>query len=494
MVSRTCTIVERHTRLPLSQTCDNESLGKVGEVGVYNKSGRGKAGRMRRLVLILMVVAVMAPGAYADVSITVYNQNLGLVTDTRSFDLSGGMQSMTMTGVAAQIVPTSVRIDFPGSNVDIYEQNYHYDLVNTGAILQRYLDRNIRLVLKEDRVFEGTLLSAGPMYVLQTTDGLQLINAGEVIQVDLAELPDGFYTRPTLEWLVGTRNRGSANAEVSYLTNGINWHAEYVAHLNEDDTKLDLSGWASIDNQTGATYKDAKLKLIAGDIHRAPRGRGPIAMDAGVMEMSAMGAPKAGFDERSFFEYHLYDLPRRTTVANKEVKQIALFEPSTASVVKKYKYRPYKDQKKVAVVVELMNSEENGLGIPLPKGLVRLTKSDIDGSSQLLGEDRIDHTPKDEELTFEVGNAFDLTAEMTTLDQRRISRTVSESDVQIKLRNHKTEAVEIVVEQKAYRWSNWRIIQASSEYEKVDADTFRFVIEVEPDGEAVVTYTLRTGV
>lgn len=448
---------------------------------------------MGRLVLILFTVAIFCGSAAADVAVTVYNQNLGLVTDTRTFDLQGGMESVTMTGVASQIVPTSVRITFPTSAVELYEQNYHYDLVNTGAILNRYLDKKIRLMLKEDRVVEGTLLSVGPMYVLQTANGLQLVSSDEVIRVDLAELPKGFFTRPTLEWLVAAQRKGPVQADVSYLTNGINWHAEYVAHLNADDTKIDLSGWASIDNQSGATYEDAKLKLIAGDIHRAPKGRGimPMAEDASLM---GVAAPRAGFEERTFFEYHLYDLPRRTTVANKETKQIALFEPAAASVVKKYMYRPYMDQKKIAVVVELKNSKENGLGIPLPKGLVRLTKSDIDGSSQLLGEDQIDHTPKDEELNLEVGNAFDLTPEFTTIDQRRISRTVSETDVQIKLRNHKEEKVEIVIEQKAYRWSNWQITKASDEYEKVDADTFRFVIEVEPDGEAVVTYTLRTGV
>jgi len=447
---------------------------------------------MWRPLLILLIVLVGAGSAGAEVAVTVYNQNLGLVTDTRTFELQPGMQSLKVTDVASKMEPTSVRINFPNTAVEIYEQNYHYDLVNTSAIMNRYLDKTIRLVAKGDRVFEGTLLSTGAMYVLGTDAGLQLVNPEEVLEVDLKEMPEGFFTRPTLEWLVGASRGGQAEAELSYLTNGINWHAEYIAHLNADDTKIDLSGWASIDNQSGATYKDAKLKLIAGDIHRPQQAR-PM-MGLRMDEAYATAVPKAGFEERTFFEYHLYDLPRRTTVSDKETKQIALFEPATASVTKKYMFRPYRDQNKVAVVVELQNTKENGLGIPLPKGLVRLTKADIDGSSQLLGEDNIDHTPKDEELTFEVGNAFDLTPEFAIKDRRAISRTVTESDVEIKLRNHKSEKVTIIVEQKAWRWSNWKITASSAPYEKVDADTFRFNIDIQPNAEAVLTYTIRTGV
>lgn len=445
-----------------------------------------------RCALTAVMAMALAGSASGDVSLTVYNQNLGLVTEARAFALQEGMHSVTMTDVAAQIEPTSVRITFAAPDIEVYEQNYHYDLVNTQAILNRYLDKPVRLAGKAGDVYEGTLLSAaGGMYVLQTGAGLKMINASEVVQVDLERLPDGFYTRPTLEWLVGASRPGDREAEISYLTRGIRWHAEYVAHLNADDTRVDLSGWASIDNQSGATYRDASLKLIAGDIHRAPeRGRD---LFTGAVALEYAAAPKAGFEERAFFEYHLYDLPRRTTVADKETKQIALFEPATASVLKKYKYRPYRDQAKVAVVVELENREANGLGMPLPAGLVRLTKSDIDGSEQLLGEDRIDHTPRDEDLSLEVGNAFDLTAEYRQTDRRAITRRVSESDFEIKLRNHKTEAVEIEVEQKASRWTPWQLTQSSHPFEKIDADTFVFKIRVPVDLEVVLTYTLRTG-
>ena len=204
-------------------------------------------------------------------------------------------------------------------------------------------------------------------------------------------------------------------------------------------------------------------------------------------------APKAGFEERSFFEYHLYDLPRRTTVADKETKQIALFEPTSASVLKKFMYRPYMNQKKIAVVVEFENTKRNGLGMAMPKGLVRLTKNDIDGTSQLLGEDRIDHTPRDERISLEVGNAFDIVPEFRVMDRRQISRTVQEQDVEITLRNHKDSEVEVVVEQKASRYNAWRITNSSWPYEKMDAETFTFKLKVPSDGEVVFTYTIRTG-
>jgi hypothetical protein len=439
-----------------------------------------------------LLVVTWAQLAYADVSVTVYNQNLGLVTETRSFDLATGMQHLTMTDVAAGMVPTSVRIGFSGHDVDLYEQNYHYDLVNNQAILQRYIDHPVRLVGKEDRVYEGVLLSASGTYVLQTDQGLKLVSPSEVQHIDLERLPEGFYTRPTLDWLVGTDRGGAVDAEVSYLTNGIGWHAEYVAQLNEDDTRLELSGWASIDNQSGATYRDARLKLIAGDIHRPPVPR-PEMFSEGVVMAQAMPRASAGFDERSFFEYHLYDLPRRTTIANRETKQIALFDPAGAGVTKKYKYLPYKKADKISVVVEFENSEANGLGMPLPAGLVRVTKADIDGSKQLLGEDRIDHTPKDEDITLDVGDAFDLVPELSIVDRRKISKYVSESDVKITLRNHKEEAVTIEVEQKASRWQTWRLTAASHAYDRMDAETFRFSPEVPADGEVEITYTIRTG-
>jgi hypothetical protein len=438
------------------------------------------------------MAVLWASSALADVAVTVYNQNLGLITDHRRFALISGPQFIRLTDVAAQVDPTSVRIRFPSAEVELYEQNYHYDLVNTQAILNRYLDETIRLVTKDGQLYEGTLLSTGSMYVLRTGDEIRLVNPGEVLQVDLARLPAGFFTRPTLEWLVGTNRADSVDAEVSYLTGGMNWHADYVAHLNVDDSRVQLSGWASIDNQSGATYTDAKLKLIAGDIHRAAQpGIYPMARTEETYAKAAV--PQAGFEERSFFEYHLYDLPRPTTVADKETKQIALFEPAEAGVDKKYMYRPYKDQAKVAVVVEFENSKANGLGIALPEGRVRITKADRDGTTQLLGEDRIDHTPKDEKLELEVGNAFDLTPEFTVTDRRQITRTVTESDVEIKLRNHKSERVKIQVEQKAYSWTEWEILRSSLPYTKIDADTFGFDIDVPVDGETVLTYTIRTG-
>jgi hypothetical protein len=429
--------------------------------------------------------------ARAEVAVTVYNQNLGLVSEQRTFELKSGMQHLSVTDVAALMVPTSVRISFPGSQVEVHEQNYHYDLVNTQAILQRYLDLPVRLVGKEGAVYEGTLLSSIGSYVLSTPAGLQLFDPGEITRVDLAELPSGFCTRPTLDWLVGTDRPGRVDASLSYLTNGIGWQAEYVAHLNADDSKIDLSGWASIDNQSGATYTDAKLKLIAGDIHRPPA---PV-FDYMTTASAEEAAPrmKAGFEERSFFEYHLYDLPRRTTLAQRESKQIALFEPAVAAVTKKYLYRSWKVPNKIAVVVDFKNSQTNGLGVPLPAGLVRITKSDVDGSSQLLGEDRIDHTPKDENLTLEVGNAFDLVPEHATVDRRRVSQYVTDSDVKITLRNHKSEKVTVEVEEKASGWRTWSITASSQPYERKDAETFTFKAEIPADGEIEITYTLRTG-
>jgi hypothetical protein len=445
-----------------------------------------------RIIGCTVAILSLCGSTQAEVSVTVYKQYLGLVSEHQSFKVGSGMQSLMLSDVAAFIEPTSVRIQFADSDVELYEQNFHYDLVNTQAILNRYLDRSVRLVGHDGAVHEGTLLASTGMYVLQSSDGLTMVNPEEILHVDLAELPDGFYTRPTLEWQIHSPKSGSLDAEVSYLTRSINWHAEYVAHLNSDDSRIQWSGWASIDNRSGATYKNARLKLIAGDIHRPTPDR---ARPSGAEY--ALAAParatRAGFDTRSFFEYQMYDLPRRTTISDKETKQIALFEPATASVDKMFLYRPYRNQNRVAVVVEFENEKSNGLGMAMPKGLVRLTKSDVDGTTQLLGEDKIEHTPRGERISLEVGHAFDVVPEYRVVDRRQISKTVQETDVEITLRNHKESEVEVVIEQKASRWNVWKITKSSQSFLKVDAETFTFKLKLPRDGEAVCTYTLRTG-
>jgi hypothetical protein len=272
---------------------------------------------------------------------------------------------------------------------------------------------------------------------------------------------------------------------VSYQTGGMSWAAEYVGQLSADETVLDLSGWASITNNSGKTYEDATLKLVAGDISRADvRIRGG---RVGELKMAVM--PEADFQQKEFFEYHLYSLPRKATVANREIKQISLFEPTTTGVEKIYRYRPDQNQKQVEVVMRFINSQERGMGMPLPAGRVRMFKADDDGSLILLGEDRIKHTPKYEKVDVSVGFAFDIVAEERQVSRTRISQSVEEAVYEIELRNRKDEAVSVDVEKRLYGF--WDIISSDVPYEKKDANTLTFTVELPANEEVIVSYTVR---
>jgi hypothetical protein len=308
-----------------------------------------------------------------------------------------------------------------------------------------------------------------------------------MVQTNFPELPEGLITRPTLFWNYQSDYSGKLNCRVGYQTAGLNWSAEYVGLLNEKETKLDLSGWASIDNNSGKTYKDAKLKLIAGEINRATP---PMRKGMAESDMMTMAAPMAtGFEEKAFFEYHMYTLPRPATVADHENKQISLFDPASTTVKKVYYYRPDRNATDVSVEVEFVNSVQSGLGMPLPAGRVRLFKADSDGSMILLGEDQIEHTPKDEEMSLTVGNAFDIKGEQTLVNQTQVSRKVSDQEFDIELRNRKPEDVTIKIEKSL--WGYWEITQSTHEYKKKDAGTVTFEVPVKAESTANVKFTVR---
>jgi hypothetical protein len=396
---------------------------------------------------------------------------------------------LAFTDVPSQIDPASVRFEVLGSggNITILEQNYAYDLVGPQQMYSKYIDEEIELVDKDGNLYSGTLLSfSGGAVILQEESGrIKIIMLEHITEVNFPALPDGLITRPTLFWIYNSDTEGLLNTRVGYQTLGMKWSAEYVGVLDADEKNLDLSGWASIDNGSGKTYKDATLKLVAGDIHRVQqpprRGRGAEAM--------YLDAKIAGFEEKAFFEYHLYTLPRKATLADKEKKQISLFEPAQTNVEKIFVYRPERNANKVEVAVKFKNSKETGLGMPLPAGRVRLFKADDDGSMILLGEDLIDHTPRNEEVKLQVGHAFDITAEEKITAQTRISQQVEEKDFEIKLSNRKETAVTVDIEKKLYGY--WDIIQSSVDYDKKDATTIQFKVPLQPDETVTVKFKVR---
>jgi hypothetical protein len=428
------------------------------------------------------------------VSVTVYNQNLGVVKDFRSIDLSSGRSKINITDVAQQIDPTSVHIKLNG---EVLEQNYQYDLVSLDKILRKFINQNIRLVSETNETVEGKLLSAiGGQIVLERSEGgLVMLPNVNKYRFSVDYLPEGLITQPTLVWDVNSYSSGKQDVEISYQTKGMNWHAEYVAVLNEDDTALDLNSWVSVENTSGATYKNAKLKLVAGDINLIQdyQIRGGLER---VYAMDKSTVSEQQFQENEFFEYHIYNLQRQTTIANNETKQISLFEASNVSAKKKFfygsvsnqRYWKQSGQKKIAVIVEFENSEEYGLGVPMPNGKVRVYKSDGE-SLEFVGEDLVGHTPANEKVKLKIGDAFDVLAEEVQTENTQISSKVWEQEFEITFKNRKKENIVIEVERNL--GTNWEILKSSVEYNKKDAFRITFNVPVEADSETKLTFRVR---
>ena len=446
---------------------------------------------MRKLILLTAGVCLTmgnVANAEREIRLTVYNDNLGLVSEQRDIETTKGDGTVEIVDVPALIDPTSVHLNPRAGGLQVLEQNFQYDLAGPDRILDRFLDQDIELILKEGEVKSGRLLSyQGGSIVLQSADGaVSLVPRAEVVDLRLPELPQGLRTRPTLVWRLQADKSGKTPVELSYLTEGMRWHAEYVAVSNEKDTEIELSAWVSLENNSGATFPNAKLQLIAGDVQRVqpPRpGRDMMVRATAMMEKDMVS-------EESFFEYHLYTVERRTTIADRETKQIALFPSTSAPVTKIYEYNGQRDATKVSVVLETENREDRGLGMPLPAGKIRAYKKDSRGQLQFIGEDAIDHTPKNEKVRLRVGKAFDVVGERTELSQKKISDRVWEQEIEIKLRNRKEEAIDVLVEENL--WGDWEIIQSTFASTKKDAQTAEFRIPVKADTEAVLRFTVRT--
>jgi hypothetical protein len=439
-----------------------------------------------------------------DVAITIYNDNLGLVRETRMLALAAGRNEVRYMDVASQINPRTVHIISLTNpqGLQVLEQNYEYDLISPEKLMEKFVGRRVRLVFppsggdrSAEREMDATLVSTTGGMVYQIGNEFHVNPPARVI---LPEIPGGLISVPTLVWLLnstGQAQRSATKVETSYLTGGIGWSADYVGVVSADDAKADLAGWVTIDNTSGASYKDAHLQLVAGDVHRAPPAAMPMMerMDAGGIRA------KQQFAEESLFEYHLYTLDRPATLKDHQTKQIALFEAAGVPVKKIFllsgqtgwfqmKLGAIGTDMKVAVMLELTNSQKNGLGIPLPRGTVRLYKKDSSGGLQFIGEDNIAHTPKDEKITMKMGDAFDVVADRTQTDYRAVSagRFDTESEFEIKIRNHKSEPVTVVVREPVP--GDWKVLTSTYPWTKADAHTIEFSVPVAANAESILRY------
>lgn len=471
-----------------------------------NRAMESLAGRAMPIIVLLLLAWVPAAtvfGAPSDeaesgvgVGLTVYNQDFAIVREHRIMPLAAGRSEVKFKDVAATIVPETVsfRSLKPAGDAVVLEQNYEFDLVNASKLLDKYIDKPISIVTRDGYVLEGKLMSFDEgQIVLDGKDGIQLVPRGRNVKdIRFSELPGGLLTRPTLVWLVSAKQAGDHLMEVGYRANGVNWRVDYRAVADADGKTLDLSGWVTIDNRSGMTYRDAGLKLMAGDVHVVDESRisrGIMAVEqVERLENKAKGG--RGFEEKAFAEYHLYALPRPTTIKEAQTKQIELIDIANVPVTRTYQYRGEGD--KVRVVLEFKNDKKTneGLGIPLPKGPIRVYQDDADGQAEFLGADAIDHTPKDELIKVKVGYAFDLKGERTQVAVRKPSERVEEQDWKVRVRNHKDARVRVEIVE-VLRPQTWEIRKRSGEYKKKDYRTIAYDVDVPANGEAVVTYTVR---
>jgi hypothetical protein len=440
------------------------------------------------------------------VNITVYNSNLGLVRETRRLTLPSGRIALRFADVTAQIRPETVHLASltAPTSLRILEQNYQYDLLNPAKLLDKFVGREITLVLRRyqnnTESFEpvqATLLSNNGGQVWRI-NGQIVINPSNIAEMRFPDLPKNLVATPTLVWDLDNRESAAQTVEASYLTAGMNWRADYVLLVDAADAKGDLQGWVTLTNGSGATFEDARLQLVAGEVNRVSEERNNGL--AGAMLRKEVDSVSQ-FQEQGFFEYHLYTLQRPTTIRDNETKQVSLLEAAGFDVKKEfvlngqhYYYTNYNNpgqpiKEKVGVYIQFRNSQQNKLGMPLPAGTVRLYKKDDKGNQQFIGEDRIDHTPKDEDVRVKVGDAFDIVAERKQTDYKVIARNVYEYAYEIKIRNHKDGPVTIVVNEPI--GGDWEMISSTFEAKKTAAFAAQFNVPVAKDGEATLSYRVR---
>ncbi len=436
-----------------------------------------------------------------NVEVTVYNSNLGLIEDVREIALEKGRVALKFMDVASSINTRSVHIkslSYP-DKLRVLEQNYEYDLMSPSKLMDKYVGKEVKLLRYNEfkdttEIVTATLLSNNnnqPIYKIDNE--IYLGYGGRVI---LPEIPEDLIARPTLVWLLENGTNKKHKIQVSYLTNDINWSADYVMVVRKGNKSCDLNGWVTINNRGGTAYKDAKLKLVAGEVHRAEEER----FDRIYAKAELAEAASPQFKEEGFFEYHIYTLNRRSTLKNNQEKQIQLLEANNVSIKKElivYGYQGYFTRRytekipkqDVNVFISFMNSKDNKMGMPLPEGIIRLYTPDEENTLQFIGEDRIEHTPIDEEVRVKVGKAFDVVCERRQTDFERISDKTYETEWEIAFRNHKKEDVKISLIEPLF--GDWEIIKSTHNYEKIDAQTIHFDVTVPTGKEVKITYRVR---
>lgn len=434
-------------------------------------------------------------------ALTIYNDNLALVRDTRQIALPKGLARLDYADVSAQIIPETATLK--GGRFTLVEQNFDFDLLNPGKLLEKAVGQTVRLfrthpTTGQDTVEEATVLSANGGAVLRVGDRIEVIRgtnlAGRIV---FDQIPPNLRARPTLSILLDNRRKSDGDLQLTYLTGGLSWQADYVGTLNEDETGLDLQGWVTLTNNSGIGYRNAAVQVVAGTPNRVYAPQRDFRRER-LEEVVVTASVKV--KEEALLDYHLYTLPRATTIANNQTKQVAFMAAPQVQVNKIYEFTAFgvgtSDWQPAVVFIEMYNTEEAGLGLPLPKGIVRLYKADSKGQPQFVGEDRIAHTPEGEEARLTVGQAFDVTVSRRQIDYRDESRGQGPNRIrqfratqEVTLKNAKEEPVAVDFIQRFY--GDWEILEESAPHVKRDAEHAVWTVDIPAKGETTVTFQVR---
>lgn len=441
------------------------------------------------LVLLLPTVSYGWDGTKS-LTVTVYNQGLALINEVRQMDLPQGQGRVEFTGVPETIEAPSLQvksITSPGK-FNVLDMNYEYDLVSVESLLNRYVGKTVKVVLPDSRDADGRIVKKAKLLANNGAPIFEVdggIYVGPYESVRLPEMPEGLRPRPTLVWLLDNKGPAKQDIDVSYLARQFSWQADYVLKLNRDNDKASISGWVTLKNHSGMAFNNANLKLVAGNVNQAAPRRN-VYMTKGAPQVAEMAMDEA-VQEEEFFEYHLYNVKRRVDVANKQTKQISLLQAPELDVEKQLISRfsshfmrssPVPIKQPVNVFLKFKNSQDNGLGIPLPKGVVRAYQESLDKSTLFVGEDRIKHTPKDAEVSLRLGEAFDVKVERTLSDSRKTGKSSFELSWMIEIKNSKDRPQKIMLQD--FMPGDWKILDSSHKYSKLNADNIQFELEVPP--------------
>lgn len=471
---------------------------------------------MTRYILTAALLAVVLP-ALADtvttaredrmsVAVTIYNDNLALIKDRRQIELAKGVQTLDFREVSGRIRPETALLK--ADDLAVLEQNFEFDLLTPAALLEKYVGRDVTVVRThpttgEETRQEARVLSANNGVVLKIGDSIETGVPGRIVFPDV---PENLRDKPTLTMMVYSGSSREQEVELSYLSGGLGWKADYVAELNENDDMLGIRGWVTLTNTSGAAYENALLQLVAGEVNQVGPGDRHRPMMLEEDSSFKMRAGRSDMVEEEMFAYHLYTLERPTTIKDNQKKQVALMGAEDVPCRKelvlsgpghyfRHKAGEVGLKMKPAVYVEIRNREKDNLGMPLPRGVVRVYKEDGSGRVQFIGEDRIDHTPKNETIRLKLGESFDVTADKIQTDFRKIQGHskedyIYESSYSIELKNGGGESAEVKVLETIP--GDWQILEESGKHNKESSDTVSWTVSVPPEGSKTLTYTVRS--